>query len=122
MSDSSKIPMKFLWSAAITRPVGSGRDAFELKCMRIDAERNGWIDPFSRPVAKTISASGEAVLDPKQKVVYLERVEGGFRVDLTHAGGSPWTVGPKPDAVGEVEWIPVVEFIVPEPEPKPEPV
>ena len=45
-------------------PVGSERAAFELKCMRIDVERNGWIDPFSRPAAITRSPSGEALLDP----------------------------------------------------------
>lgn len=92
---------------------------FELKSMRIDAERNGWIDPFSRPVAMTRSPSGELTLSPPQKVLYLERVEGGFRVDLTHASGHPWTVGPKPEPVGGVEWIPVVEFITPGPEPGP---
>jgi hypothetical protein len=121
MTDQAKIPTRFIWGAAITRPVGSGRSAFDLESMRIDSELNGWINPFSKPAALSVSQSGERVPTPGQKLLYLERVEGGYRVDLTHTAGHHWTVGPKPEPVGGMEWIPVVEFIAPELNPEPGP-
>lgn len=96
-NEAGKIPRENLRPVAGTRTVGQklyvSHDA-----MRVDLDRNGWIDP---------TAKREEVHLPS-KLILIERLEGGFRVDLSRAG-DPFTPGTKPEPRGDYPWIPVIE-------------
>ena len=117
MSDLPQIPRRSVMPSASTAPIGA-KLVFPYSAVRVDTDFHCWVDPSAKPGIATKQSDGTLLYDGAS--LSLERVEGGFRLDLTAEIPSrnsrqprPFEAVAKPEPTNGVEWIPVVEIVVP---------
>jgi hypothetical protein len=92
---------------------------FPVDAMRIDINGYGWIDPLAEPADQNrafFPQSQNPVPSPTEisRTILLERVPGGFNVNLKYMGGThQWDHQPNPNmAIADrLPWFEVIEFV-----------
>lgn len=120
MIDKPKMPELRETYISIPNPVTAkylacgDKGTFDVKAMRVDGNRNCWIDPLAVAADVTKNRSdgeAQAFHMPKPGRLNFERLEGGFKIACS-VSEHKWEIGPKPDPKtdGGMDWYPVVEF------------
>jgi hypothetical protein len=99
---SAKFPEEFLERILSQICVGE-HVIVDASALAVDNDLNCWLKP------DVVISSETVALSSTNPCVSVHREERGYVVSLQTSKGRRWRPGPKPEPVGGVEWIPVVE-------------
>jgi hypothetical protein len=100
---SAKFPEEFLERTLAEIRVGESV-VVDAAALAVDTELNCWLKP------DVIIGSDSVGLSSAVPCITVMRDERGYIVALHGSKGRRWRPGPKPEPIGGVEWIPVIEL------------
>ena len=111
--ETIEIPDWFLDLRALKDLPETAEGFLPVSAIRIDTNRNGWLDPFAVPLPDDGSLT--APLAPgNEPVVFFSRDAVGWKVSLCgikNLQGFKWQTGPVPGlADGGLPWLPIAAF------------
>lgn len=104
MPEPAKLPGGYVTLIAAAATPETGKFYLSPKSLAVAVDNRVWVNPFAEPQAKQDAPDWPS----------FERIDGGYRVDLSEAkGGRRFvvTVGDTPEPIKGVPWIPVVEIV-----------
>ena len=87
---------------------------FPPSAITVDVIGRCWVDPFAEPAPKVSVNGSKPMYQNPKNLVFLERLERGFKLDLTGYEGPQFKQQAKPEPNHGIDWMEVVEFLVPE--------
>jgi hypothetical protein len=100
---SAKFPEEFLERTLAEIHPGESV-VVDAAALAVDTELNCWLKP------DVVIGSDSVGLSSSVPCVTVMRDERGYVVALQGSKGRRWRPGPKPEPIGALEWIPVVEL------------
>jgi len=99
---SAKFPQEYLERILSQIEVGE-HVVVDASALAVDTDLNCWLRP------DVVIGSDSVALSSSTPCVAVHREERGYIVSLHSSKGRRCRPGPKPEPVGGIEWIPVVE-------------